>query len=214
MIDNETFSSTDQLAKLSSNVLLEKTGKGWDTWIKWLDKAAAENLTHKALVSMLESHVESMWYRQKIALGYREAKGKRELGEIASGYEVGIRHTFPLTAKQAWQFITSREALDIWLGPLKTGKFREGSSFETTDGLTGTITVLEPGSHLRMSWQPAQWRHSSILQMRVMANKAKDVAKSAIIFHHEKLPAPSDRVDMKKHWEEKLSGLAEIIKGK
>lgn len=142
MIDNETFSSTDQLAKLSSNVLLEKTGKGWDTWIKWLDKAAAENLTHKALVSMLESHVESMWYRQKIALGYREAKGKRELGEIASGYEVGIRHTFPLTAKQAWQFITSREALDIWLGPLKTGKFREGSSFETTDGLTGTITVL------------------------------------------------------------------------
>jgi hypothetical protein len=74
--------------------------------------------------------------------------------------------------------------------------------------------VLEPGSHFRLAWKPDNWRHNSTLQVRVTGSRSKHAGKSVISFHHEKLPRPTDRDAMKKHWEEKLSDLAEIIKGK
>ena len=163
---------------------------------------------------MLSQHVENIWYRQKIALGYREAIGQRQPGELASGYEIGVTRTFPIPTQKAWELMTSDQGLNAWLGELEDGSIGTSKSFKTKEGVTGTITVLEPGSHFRMAWKPEDWHHSSTLQVRVTGSKSKNAGKSVISFHHEKLPNVADREAMREHWEEKLSDLAEIIKGK
>lgn len=214
MAINETLSSTDQLAKLSSQTLKEKTGRDWAEWIEWLDNMKADGKGHRELAAMLADHVENNWYRQKIALGYREVTGQRQPGELLSGYEVGVSRTFPIPMHKAWDLITSEEGLLTWLGALTDGRFGAGETFKTKEGITATITVFEPGSHFRMAWKPEYWRYNSTLQVRVIGSKSKSAGKSVISFHHEKLPRAADRDAMKRHWEEKLSGLAEIIKGK
>lgn len=214
MAINETLSSTDQLAKLSSQTLKEKTGRDWAEWLEWLDNMKADGKGHRELVAMLADHVENNWYRQKIALGYREVTGQRQPGELLSGYEVGVSRTFPIPMHKAWELITSEEGLLTWLGALTDGRVGAAETFKTKEGITATITVFEPGSHFRMAWKPEYWRYNSILQVRVIGSKSKSAGKSVISFHHEKLPRAADRDAMKRHWEEKLSGLAEIIKGK
>lgn len=211
---NGTLSSTDQLAKLSSIALKEKTGRNWAEWIEWLDNLRSDGKTHKEIVAVLNDHVESAWYRQKIALGYREATGQRQTSKLLSGYEVGVSRTFPIPVHKAWELIASETGLATWLGTLTEGRIGAAETFQTADGITGTITILEPGSHFRMAWKPGYWRHNSTLQVRVVGSKSKSAGKSVISFHHEKLPRAADRDAMKRHWQEKLSDLAEIIKGK
>ncbi|WP_353719680.1 SRPBCC domain-containing protein [Dyadobacter sp. 676] len=214
MVNGVVLSSTDQLAKLPSKTLKLKTGRDWTEWIDWLDSHEATTKEHKQIVAILADQVESAWYRQKIASGYREARGLRALGELSSGYEVGVTKTVPVPAAKAWEMITSGAGLAVWLGNLAEGKIARGQTFRTKDGITGTITVLEPGSHLRMAWKPENWRGSSTLQVRVTGSRSKHAGKSVISFHQEKLPDATDREEMKAYWEEKLSRLTQIIKGK
>ncbi|OJV14376.1 MAG: hypothetical protein BGO21_16730 [Dyadobacter sp. 50-39] len=214
MAIKETLSSTDQLAKLSSNALKAKTGRNWAEWIEWLDNLKSDGKTHKEIVAVLADHVGSTWYRQKIALGYREATGQRQPGELLSGYEVGVSRTVPVPAAKAWEIISSEAGLATWLGALTEGRVGIAETFKTEDGITGTITVLEPGSHFRMAWKTEYWRNNSTLQVRVVGSKSKTAGKSVITFHHEQLPRAADRDAMKRHWQEKLSDLAEIITGK
>jgi uncharacterized protein YndB with AHSA1/START domain len=208
------MSAADELAKLSSHTLKEKTGRNWAEWIEWLDNLKSDGRAHKDIVALLEDHVENAWYRQKIALGYREATGQRQLGELLSGYEVGVSRTFPIPAQKAWELIASEEGLSTWLGFLADGHIAMGESFKTQDGITGIVTIMDPGSHFRIAWKPEYWRYNSTLQVRVTGSKSKSAGKSVISFHHEKLPRAADRDAMKRHWQEKLSDLAEIIKGK
>ncbi|SDF37608.1 hypothetical protein SAMN04487996_110144 [Dyadobacter soli] len=79
---------TDQLAKLSSKTLKEKTGRDWAEWVEWLDNVRSDIRSQKDLIALLADHVTSPWYRQKIALGYREAMGQRQTGELSSGYKL------------------------------------------------------------------------------------------------------------------------------
>lgn len=211
---NDTLSSKEQLARLSSQTLKEKTGRDWPEWIEWLDNLKSDVKPHKDIVALLADHVENSWYCQKIALGYREATGQRQHGELLSGYEVGISRTFPIPVHKAWELIASEEGLSLWLGALADGHMGVSETFKTKDGITCTITVLETGSHFRIAWKPEYWRFNSTLQVRVIGSRSKSAGKSVISFHHEKLPRAADRDAMKRHWQEKLSGLAEIIKGK
>lgn len=213
MVVSEKSPSTAQFAKLSSKTLKEKTGRDWSEWIEWLDEAEAQDMSHKEIVALLKG-MGSPWYRQKIALGYREAKGNRELGEVFFGYEIGVTRTFPIPVRKAWDLMTSDQGLAIWLGNLKDGRVEPGESFLTDEGITGKITVLEPHSHFRMVWKPENWRGSSTLQVRVMGSKSKHAGKSVISFHHEKLPDATDREAMRKHWEEKLAELTQLIERK
>ncbi|MGV3603513.1 MAG: hypothetical protein ACO1N1_20000 [Dyadobacter fermentans] len=214
METSEKKSSKEQLARLSAAALKNKTGRGWKEWIQWLDDLGADKKTPREVQAALAEHVDNVWYRQKIALGYREARGLRGVGELESGYEIGVTRTFPIHSSKAWEVLTSEEGLAAWVGDLENGAIGPDESFTTKEGITGTITVLQPGSHFRIAWQPLHWRQSSILQVRVIGSKSKNAGKSVISFHHEKLPGAGDRSAMKQRWEEKLSHLAEIIKGK
>ena len=110
-----------------------------------------------------------------------------------SGFQIGVRRTFPVTVTQAWDYLFSAEGLQIWLG----NSLNEESGNDLTDKIvqipSKKVNVCKPYSHIRIKWAKEGWKNVSLLQMRVIAAKGK----ATISFHQEKLLDAAQRMEMK-----------------
>jgi uncharacterized protein YndB with AHSA1/START domain len=120
----------------------------------------------------------------------------------AAGWEIGVRRTLPLTPNQAWQLLTSDMGMSAWLGaPIV---LEPQAHYQLSRGTRGKVTVYEPGSHLRLTWQLPGWSTPSVVQVRVLPARTG----STISFHQENLAGPSERESMRDHWTSMLNQLA------
>lgn len=106
-----------------------------------------------------------------------------------TGYQVGARRTFNIALEDAWNFILSEAGCSIWLGDVELKDLAPGDTYKLDNNISGEIRVLKPLSHLRMTWQPADWKKASTIQLRVIAN----AKRTTIAFHQENLPDSSAR---------------------
>ena len=113
-----------------------------------------------------------------------------------AGWQIGSRRTFEVSLQQAWDMLTSPEGVKIWLGDAPGIEFKKGARFKTTQGTCGVIRVVNPGNHMRLTWQPAGWDNVSTLQVRLIPNGKKTV----ISFHQEKLLDANQRQSMRQRW--------------
>lgn len=201
--------------RVSSESVLESTGRGWDEWFDLLDDAGAAKWNHRETVKYLESahpHLESSWWRQSITVAYEKARGKRVEGQTAdAGFQVGVQRTVSSTAEATWQMIVSHP--EIWLGEGASITIEAGARYEVprrsdSPGARGEIRVVKPGERLRMTWQPDGWSAPATLQLTVMR---KDSGRTAIHAHLEKLPDAKTREAMRVRWKEALERLATAI---
>lgn len=125
-----------------------------------------------------------------------------------TGFQVGIRRTFPINLNAAWALITSPVGLAIWLGEIKA-PMNYDDNFTTKNGEHGEIKVFKENSHIRLTWKPEAWSKASTIQVRVIPNEEK----TTISFHQENLPGPKEREERHAHFEMCLDKLEEIIKG-
>ncbi len=84
----------------------------------------------------------------------------------------------------------------VWLGELDALPVEVGEAYATADGVRGTIRSRTEGSRIRVSWQPDDWPHDSILQLTVKAA----ASGTTIGIHHEKLADREERRMMLGHW--------------
>jgi uncharacterized protein YndB with AHSA1/START domain len=196
------------LSRVSSESVREATGHGWEEWLDTLDTAGAADWDHKEIVAYLKGeHADatSSWWRQSIAVGYEQARGKRVVGETAdTGFQVGVQRSIPATVKEAWELITSRP--ELWLGEGASVTFAKGEQYEVparkdAPGVAGEIRVVKPGDRLRMTWQPEGWPAPATLQLTLSESGS---GKTAINAHLEKLPHPDAREAMRQRWREAL----------
>ncbi|NUN09792.1 MAG: SRPBCC domain-containing protein [Ignavibacteriaceae bacterium] len=124
------------------------------------------------------------------------------------GFEVGVRKIYPVDQTEVWNYLSSDEGITFWLGELVKGRLIENNNYKTVDGVEGTVRILRPYSHIRLTWKKADWKNHSTLQMRVIAGKKK----TTVSFHQEKLADVRQRTEMKKHWSTILDKLAKEIK--
>lgn len=125
----------------------------------------------------------------------------------STGYEVGARKTLDVSPQQAWDFLTSPAGRQLWLGDSPDFQWVKGHHYETGEGTTGEVRVLNPGSHFRLSWQPTGWKQPSTLQVRVVPRAGKTV----IAFHQEHLSGPAQREAMRKRWLKVLQELEQVF---
>ena len=124
-----------------------------------------------------------------------------EVGKTkTSGYQFGIRRTVPVSAEEAWYRLFSPAGMKLWLGKGDFDNLQLDKVYETTDGISGRIRLIVPGSHIRMNWKKEKWPNDSILQIRII-NKGN---RSTISFHQEKLLDAEQRKEMKAFWEKKI----------
>jgi uncharacterized protein YndB with AHSA1/START domain len=132
---------------------------------------------------------------------------RRVVGQTRdAGFQVGVRRSLPITPEHAWELVTSRVGVQLWLGD--TGAdLGAGASYRLADGTTGEVTVYRPGSHLRLTWHPPGWPRPSIVQVRVIAGGAS----TALAFHHEHLPGSAEREARRAHYAAALDALERAI---
>lgn len=121
-----------------------------------------------------------------------------------SGYQVGARKSFPVAFEKAWDFLFSERGIEIWLGKTDPDNLEEGLPFTTQEGHEVEVRLFKPGSHIRLSYKPRDWKNTSLLQVRLIPNKEK----TSISFHQDQMLNEQQREEMKRHWKmvlEKLS---------
>jgi len=127
----------------------------------------------------------------------------------ASGFQIGVRRTFPMTQQEAWSFLISREGLKLWLGDVPALDLHAGFRYETKEGTVGELRVVKPYEQLRLTWQRSDWDRPSTLQIRILPGKGNTTTLS---FHQEKLSDASMREEMKQRWEKVTAVIMESIK--
>ena len=208
---NDTTTPDRILARVSSESVREATGRDWAEWLEALDEAGAADWQHKAIVAWLaREHGGSTtgWWRQSIAVGYEQARGKRAVGETAdAGFQVGVQRTVDTTVAETWELLTSRP--ELWLGDGAEVAFAAGERYETPDA-AGEIRVVKPADRLRLTWQPEGWPAPATLQLTV---SERGPGKTVINVHLEKLPDGDAREAMRARWRATLERLAAASQG-
>lgn len=124
-----------------------------------------------------------------------------------AGWQIGARRTLPIEHQEAWQLLISAEGLGLWLGKAAEFELAAGSPYQLEDGTRGEMRVVKPGSHLRLTWQPAGWDRASTLQVRTIAKGDRTV----IVFHQEHLPSEASRQDRRQFFHDVLDQLEQRI---
>ncbi|MGK5508934.1 SRPBCC family protein [Brevibacillus formosus] len=126
----------------------------------------------------------------------------------ATGFQVGVRRTMPITPEQAWAFLTSSEGVKLWLGHVSNLTFSEGEIFTSSDGISGQFRVVKPFRQFRLKWSMKEWEKPSTLQIRLISDKPD---RTTISFHQENLDHMNTREQMKLHWEEVLNEIRQNV---
>ena len=122
-----------------------------------------------------------------------------------AGWEVGVRQTVPAPLPVVWDFLLG-DGLPLWLGETQLPR-EKGASYETSDGVRGTVRGYSDGSRIRLGWHPDDWPHDTTLQLTV-----KDSATGTTIgIHHEKLADRDERRMMLGHWKSVIAALADAV---
>ena len=123
---------------------------------------------------------------------------EKKVGQTKNaGFQIGVRKTFSVSIDVVWDFLFTKQGLDIWLGHLDQDNPDFTKVYLTHEGVQGKITVFKPQSHIRLTWKPENWTNTSILQVRLINTKGK----TTVSFHQEKLANNNQREEMKAHWE-------------
>ncbi|MNJ61706.1 hypothetical protein D3C77_575110 [compost metagenome] len=132
----------------------------------------------------------------------------RPVGQTAStGFQIGVRRTFPITIEEAWDLITHK-GLNTWLGAISSFSMRMGQKYMTSEGISGEIRVVNQYQNIRLTWKKENWVKSSTLQIRTIS---KGDAKTTLSFHQENLADIDVREEMKMRWNETLNKLSTLI---
>ncbi len=123
-------------------------------------------------------------------------------------FQVGARRTFPVPHHHGWKLIVSEHGWQAWLGAVSDLSFVKGATCKLPDGTVGKITLIKPESHIRLTWQPANWATASIMQIRVIPSGQKTV----IALHQEKLPDAAARKIRRQQFLKILDNLEHLMK--
>jgi len=195
---------------ISVAAVVRATGRNWEEWESRIAGAEQGVWSHREIAAWLKTECGlDAWWAQTIAVDYEQRRGRREVGQAAAtGYQIGVRKTFPLSPAALWRLLVSPEGIKAWLGETAGFTPEPGGVYTTAEGVSGEIRVFKTGSHLRLTWRPPGWERASTLQVRVVPTEA---GKAVLSFHQEHLPGREAREKMRRHWQTAADGLLELV---
>ncbi|MGW0518685.1 SRPBCC domain-containing protein [Crossiella sp. NPDC003009] len=176
------------------------TGRDWTEWLSLLDAAGAAEWDHQGIVKHLAADYPqvSSWWQQSITVAYERARGKRAIGETASGFQVGVQRSVAAGADVVWKVLTERP--ELWLGgPVR---FEPGNQYEG-GGVSGEIRVVKPVDRVRFTWRRTGWDTPATVQVSLLG-EGKTVVHALV----EKLPDAQSREWAREQWRIALERIA------
>jgi len=135
----------------------------------------------------------------------------REVGSTRdTGFQIGVRRTLPMSLAEGWELMTSPEGVRAWLGDGARVEWEPGREYALANGSAGAVRVVQPESHVRLTWRPRGWPRDSTIQVRVLAA----ASGTTIAFHQEHLPSAAARQERRAHFAAALDALATLAAGR
>jgi uncharacterized protein YndB with AHSA1/START domain len=177
-----------RLAGVGTEAVERATGKGWDEWLKVLDRAGAKTMPHKEIALLLSRKCGVPdWWSQMVTVGYEQARGLRDIYQHADGYAANATRTYEVSVENLFSAWSDPKARARWLprAPLELRRAVDGKS-------------------MRMTWTSGK--------SRVEVNFfAKGTAKSQVQVEHGKLPSARAVTRQKAYWSEALGRLKAVL---
>lgn len=112
-----------------------------------------------------------------------------------SGWQFGIRKTFPFNLEHVWKLFFSETGLKYW-----------------SDGVDQNFSTFKEYSHLRTKWKHAGFKENVNLQIRFIPSPTHD--KTTISIHVDQLKDEGQREETKKYWSELIGNISELLQPK
>lgn len=162
----------ERIGGCADATLNDRTGKGWSEWVEYLDAAGAAELDHPAIVELVDPAIDR-WWAQTITVGYERIKGRRALGQTASGsFAASKSITLPVGLDRARQAFLPEER-EAWLPiTLQDRQTTSPSSlrFDLPDSARAAVWFTEKG--------PSKCSLSVQIE-RLPSAQARDAAREA-----------------------------------
>lgn len=170
---------------ISDVAVRNATGKTWAQWLRILDVAGAQKLTHKNIAAHLAEKYPDIggWWSQMVTVGYEQARGMREKHKRTDGYFVSRSKTLAVPVGDVFKAWKERRRRARWLGD------------EAIE-----IRKATPDKSMRITWSDGKTSVSVHFY-------AKDGGKSQVTVQHEKLTSAKSAERMKAYWGERLEAL-------
>ncbi len=177
-----------KLAGRSDAVLKEKTGCGWERWVKALDRARAYTWPHREIAKYVqEKYQVPGWWAQTVTVGYERIKGLRAIGQRRDGsFEAGKSKTFAVPLARLYAAFHDARLRARWL-----------------PGVDLTVRTATRGKSMRVTWPD----RTSV----VVGFASRGPAKSQLALQHGKLPDRAAVTRVKQYWAERLGVLEELL---
>jgi hypothetical protein len=161
-----------RLAGVGSEAVARATGKGWDEWLKVLDRAGARSMEHKEIALLLSRKCGvPNWWSQMVTVGYERAKGLRAKHQVAGGWSVSSSKTIDVPVKSLFL---------AWKDPKKRAAWLKDHGFtvrKATAPKSMRITWVDGKSNVDVGFTPKGARKSTVAVQHDKLASAKDVAK-------------------------------------
>ena len=178
----------DKLAGVRSDAVKKKTGKDWAEWIAVLDKAGAKTMDHKEIVAIVrEKHGVGSWWQQRVTVGYEQARGKREVHQTSSGYQVSVSKTINVPLEKLFH---------AWKDDRARAKWLPGPAF--------VVRKTTAVKSLRASWRDG---HSGV----DVHFTSKGERKSQVSLQHHRLSGSDEVTRMRSLWRKSLDDLKKML---
>lgn len=189
--------------------LIKATDSSWEQWVMRLQQAVDPLWSHEQIRAYIgEQYGVSEEWSEWIAVMYEQVMGRIPVGVTKdAGVQIGVRRTVPAGKEQVWDFLTSPKGLSLWIGDVASFPLQKGHEYESREGVSGKLTVVEPYHKLRLTWKRPEWDNPSRLQIYVLSAKT---GKTTVAIHQEMLEDVYMREVMRRHWDEMLN---KLIKG-
>lgn len=115
------------------------------------------------------------------------------------GWNIGVSRVLPYPAETIWDFLVSRDGVEIWLGPGVDLPREPGAEYETANGTVGEIRSYVENDRVRLTWRPGDWDHDSTVQVRLSGATG---TKTTLRFHQEWLSGAEEREEQRAYWQD------------
>lgn len=121
------------------------------------------------------------------------------MGKTAgAGWQIGVAKSLPYPVTDVWAFLSSKEGVEIWLGPGAVLPRARGATYETSSGTMGELRSFHDLDRIRLTWRPREGDHDSTVQVTVRPSGAKTTVR----FHQEWLSGAEERAEQREYWQD------------
>jgi len=175
-------------AGVGDAAVTKATGRGWDEWLRLLDRAGAKKMPHKDIALLLSRKFSvPNWWSQMLTVGYEQARGLRKVNERASGFAANASKTV-------------RAALDhvfhAWHDPAMRSRWLADAPIE--------VKRATRGKSIRITWKT---NGSSV----DVGFTARGPGRSAVQISHGKLKSEAEVLRQKTFWRDALARLESLF---